>query len=364
MYSKTTLTPNYYTILGVTRKATFEEIKAAYHKKALANHPDKNKNLDATEIMQQLNHIYDVLSQEDSRRQYDNTLPVDSEKFYAKQATSSFFNRNRQNELNPDVFTFEQWNVKLQGDNLFIFHPSFQGCKDNITIFNVLQNATLVLPVNNKMYLHRRVKNYVLSISNNYTTWSDGMVEFMFNLPHDKQVKQNLLNGIFTIYNLPKEVVNFIYQTMYLPKINTPQQHKSFEDLFDTQVGNYKKLHLGQWELSLTSAHLFIAHPSLQGPKNDITFFTIYTDPIVALPINGNQLIKKHLMENLVRVSKDSLISCNHVEMIFKLPTDKASLDKILSVVFYIYNFPEELITAIQKLAIILEDSVCNNFSL
>ena len=62
----------YYEVLGVGRTATKDEIKKAYRKLALQFHPDKNPdNKDAEEHFKEVNEAYEVLSNDDKRRRYD-----------------------------------------------------------------------------------------------------------------------------------------------------------------------------------------------------------------------------------------------------------------------------------------------------
>ena len=63
---------DYYEVLGVTKNATTSEIKKAYRKKAVENHPDKNPDdKQAEERFKQAAAAYEVLSNPDKKSKYD-----------------------------------------------------------------------------------------------------------------------------------------------------------------------------------------------------------------------------------------------------------------------------------------------------
>jgi molecular chaperone DnaJ len=64
---------DYYKELGVHRNATSNEIRRAYKRLALIWHPDRNKAKDAEEKFKKIKHAYDVLIDENQRREYDRT---------------------------------------------------------------------------------------------------------------------------------------------------------------------------------------------------------------------------------------------------------------------------------------------------
>jgi curved DNA-binding protein CbpA len=85
---------NYYAILGVSQYAKYREIKAAYRCLALKYHPDRNSSPVSENSIKIINAAFEVLSDKDKRRQYDeklfNSIILHRKKEDAKSQTSSF----------------------------------------------------------------------------------------------------------------------------------------------------------------------------------------------------------------------------------------------------------------------------------
>ncbi len=62
----------YYEVLGVSREASNDDLRKAYRREALKHHPDRNQGDSAAEAkFKEVNEAYQVLSDEDKRRIYD-----------------------------------------------------------------------------------------------------------------------------------------------------------------------------------------------------------------------------------------------------------------------------------------------------
>lgn len=60
-----------YVVLGVNSSATKKEIKIAYYDKSKQYHPDLNDSEDAAIKFQELNVAYEILSNDEARKEYD-----------------------------------------------------------------------------------------------------------------------------------------------------------------------------------------------------------------------------------------------------------------------------------------------------
>ena len=65
---------DYYSLLGVSRRASAKEIKLAFHRKAKEYHPDVSNKCDAHDMFSRLNKAYSVLKNKKSREAYNLEL--------------------------------------------------------------------------------------------------------------------------------------------------------------------------------------------------------------------------------------------------------------------------------------------------
>ena len=79
---------DYYKILGISKDSNLIEIRKAFRELALKHHPDKNKNSEESkEKFMEIVQAYEVLSDDKSRKSYDNKLIYEKE---FQQSTQGF----------------------------------------------------------------------------------------------------------------------------------------------------------------------------------------------------------------------------------------------------------------------------------
>ena len=105
---------DYYQILGVSRSASADEIRAAYRKLALKYHPDRNPgDKQAEDKFKEMNEAYQVLSDPQKRARYD-------------QLGSEYSNYQRSGGR-PEGFDWGQWYTTGAGGQQVNFDDLFGG---------------------------------------------------------------------------------------------------------------------------------------------------------------------------------------------------------------------------------------------
>lgn len=121
---------DYYEILGVSKDCSETELKKAYHKIALKNHPDKNKdNSETLDIFKRATEAYETLSNKENRDRYDiygnidnnigniNHINIFEELFGSSMFSNGFFS---QRLFTPDMpmisSNFESTSVIINGN--------------------------------------------------------------------------------------------------------------------------------------------------------------------------------------------------------------------------------------------------------
>lgn len=97
---------DYYKVLGVDKKASQKEIKAAYRKLARKYHPDVNDDAGAEERFKEINEAYEVLSDSEKRTKYDQ-LGSDWQRWQQRGGGSSDFDWSR-------------WQASPQGQRVYV----------------------------------------------------------------------------------------------------------------------------------------------------------------------------------------------------------------------------------------------------
>ena len=92
---------NLYDILEINSDSTDKEIKSAWKKLILKYHPDKNNNISSDKFIK-IKYAYDILSNKDLKKQYDNELKFRTNSNYV----FNIFNLNLNLNLKNNIINF------------------------------------------------------------------------------------------------------------------------------------------------------------------------------------------------------------------------------------------------------------------
>ena len=96
------LFPSYYEVLGIAQRASSQDIKRSYRRKALECHPDQDSSLGAKQRSMAINEAYQVLSDPIQRHQDDLLL---------KKMESG--NQPLETTIDPDLFYQQQYESSI-----------------------------------------------------------------------------------------------------------------------------------------------------------------------------------------------------------------------------------------------------------
>ena len=97
---------NYYDLLGVSEKATTEEIKLAYKKQMKKWHPDVNKSQEAPTMAKKIIEAKNILLDDEKRKAYDLSLKQEVHDNYNKY---NYHEKKSTNEVHKETRMVSKW---------------------------------------------------------------------------------------------------------------------------------------------------------------------------------------------------------------------------------------------------------------
>ncbi|XP_023941703.2 dnaJ homolog subfamily C member 30, mitochondrial [Bicyclus anynana] len=133
IYTTSRVSANHYDVLGVTPKATQNDIKSAYYKLSKLYHPDKSKDEESAKKFRAITEAYEVLGNISLKKMYDKGLLVGrssitrSEYKPEEEPTDpslKFYKSRRDRNVVPTmdgrtpIYDFDAWSKQHYGDLL------------------------------------------------------------------------------------------------------------------------------------------------------------------------------------------------------------------------------------------------------
>ncbi|MDO7814049.1 DnaJ C-terminal domain-containing protein [Helicobacter pylori] len=154
-----------YQTLNVSENASQDEIKKSYRRLARQYHPDLNKTKEAEEKFKEINAAYEILSDEEKRRQYDQF----GDNMFGGQNFSDFARSRRTSEDLDDILSsifgrggfsqrFSQNSQGFSGFNFSNFAP------ENLDITIILNVSVLDTLLGNKKQVSINNETFSLKI--------------------------------------------------------------------------------------------------------------------------------------------------------------------------------------------------------
>ena len=221
------ISENYYSILGVDRKSTEQEIKKAYRKLAIKYHPDKCN--EGEEKFKKIAEAYSVLSDKTKKTQYDicgfaeinigDPMEIFTQIFtdfkpdiFSNLSDNIMDNFSNNNETKVFIKTFvsdDSFNNKINQaipDMLNTFQNVVSGNDDNSIKSNLMK--TFVNGVTSSMNIYSNNDEAVNSFNNNNDEIFDEVINLDSSLIKEDILKNELKKEVdINIYMKPNDII-------------------------------------------------------------------------------------------------------------------------------------------------------------
>ena len=149
---------NYYQILGVEINSTSEDIKKAFRRKSLQEHPDKNRgnngnndNNDNNNKFKLLHEAYETLSAKDKRKQYDRVIQVNNIPVNTDSMNNSMNNSINNNISSNNSIVQSNIHDLAHKQNNYSFTPETIDIHIRITLEQSYEGANIPVFINRKI---------------------------------------------------------------------------------------------------------------------------------------------------------------------------------------------------------------------
>jgi len=208
---------NYYNLLGLPFDATQEEIRKAYFDSAKKHHPDLHTSLNLQERFIEIQNAYEILSDEEKRKDYNKQLenPLEQDKpiqinAYYSRSIIPLISETQAFYLLLDIFSTETGKVEnLPKINLCIVldrSTSMQGeimdrlKKDIINLVHELKDEDIISIVTfsdraETLLSPIKIKDFGNEVSKIYSIFASGSTEILKGLEEGFSILRNLENS-------------------------------------------------------------------------------------------------------------------------------------------------------------------------
>lgn len=214
-----------YDILQINQNATPNEIKTAYRKLAKIYHPDINKTKDAEDKFKEINAAYEVLSDTQKKKDYDNY----GDNLFKQQNFNDFYKKNNFNKNHYSQFDF---NFEDIFENIFRKNNSFNNDFNNtlyhsinidfktailggkVSFYFNKQHIDINIPSNTSNGQKFKIKKGSYSTINNDLILTVNIIDNEYSFDNDGNLIKHFDISLKTALFGDKITVNTLYKTL------------------------------------------------------------------------------------------------------------------------------------------------------